>query len=118
MSKELQQQSDWYREEKATRKQKVMENKEVPKPTNPCDRPAPGKCFKCNQLDQRSNECPLRKVVHLVEIEEGKDNEVYCEPDGEGEYEEDNKDDEDGQNYLVRRLILDCSIVMLIYCRS
>ena len=106
MSKEPQPQSDRYREEKPTGKQKVVENKEVPKPTNSYARPTPGKCFKCNQPGHRSNECPLRKAVHLVEREEGEDNEVYCEPDGDEEYEKDNKDEEEGQNYLVQRLML------------
>ena len=83
-----------------------MENKEVLKPTNPYARLALGKCFKCNQLGHRSNECALRKAVHLVEREKGEDNEVYCEPNREGEYEEDSEDEEEGQNYLIRRLML------------
>ena len=31
---------------------------------------------------------------------------MYCELDGEEEYEEDNEDEEEGHNYLVRRLML------------
>ena len=49
---------------------------------------------------------PLKKVVHLVEREEGEDNKVYCGPDGDEEYEKDNEDEEEGQNYIVRRLML------------
>ena len=85
----------------------MIEAKEAPKPANPYARPTPIKCFKCNPMDQCSNDCPLRKVVHLAEREEEGDNEVYCEPDGYGDdnevYEQ---DDNEGQNYVVRKLML------------
>ena len=79
---------DRFREEKATGKQKVAEVKEAPKPANPYARPAPIKCFKCNQMAHRSSDCPLRKAIHLAEKEDGDDSEVCCEPDG---YRDDEK---------------------------
>ena len=66
---------DRFREEKTARKQNVMDNKETPKTTNPYTRPALLKCFKCNLPDHKSSDCPLRKLVHLVEREE---EEVTC----------------------------------------
>ena len=61
----------------------MVETKETPKTTNPYTRPAPVKCFKCNLPGHGSSDCSLRKVVHIVEIEEEKENEVYCDPDGD-----------------------------------
>ena len=98
---------DRFREEKATSKQKVIKAKEAPKPANPYARPALIKCFKCNQMGHRSSDCPLRKVVHLAEREKGDDNEVCYKLGGYGDddeaYEE---DDDEGHNYVVRKLIL------------
>ena len=85
----------------------MAEAKEAPMPTNPYPRPAPIKCFKCNQMGHRSSDCPLRKVVHLAEREDGDDNEVCCEPDGYGDDDEVYEEDDDkGQNYVVRKLML------------
>ena len=76
---------DCFREEKAARKHKVVDNKETPKTTNPYTRPAPVNCFKRNLSGHRSSDCHLRKVVNLVEREE----QVICEPEGyDGEEEE------------------------------
>ena len=47
----------------------MVEVKEAPKPANPYARPTPIKCFKCNQMGYRSNDCPLKKAVHLAERE-------------------------------------------------
>ena len=41
----------------------------------------------------------------MAKREEKVDNEVFCEPDSYGEDEEDYEDDE-GQNYVVRKLML------------
>ena len=101
---EVQPPKDRYRKEKAIGKQKVVDTKETPKPTNPYTRPTPIKCFKCKQLGHRSSDCPLKKNVHLVEREEEKEDEVYCEPNGDGE--EDSEDDVEGQSYVVRKLML------------
>ena len=64
----------------------MVDNNETSKTTNPYARPAAVKCFKCNLPGHRSSDCPLRKTVNLVE--RGKE-EVICEPDGDGEKEED-----------------------------
>ena len=59
------------------------------------------------QSNRSPCDCPLRKVVHLAEREDGDDNEVCYEPDGYGDddevYEE---DDDEGHNYVVRKLML------------
>ena len=85
----------------------MVEAEEAPKPANPYAWPSLVKCFKCNQIGHCSSDCLLRKPVHLAEREDGDDNEVYYEPDGyrddEEVYEE---DDEEGQNYVVRKLML------------
>ena len=78
-----------------------METKEVPKAANPYAWPAPVKCFKCNLPGHRSSDGSLRKVVHLVEREE---EEVICEPDGDGEEEEDYEEGDERCNYMVRTL--------------
>ena len=82
----------------------MMEIKEAPKTTNPYTQSTPIKCFKCNLSNHRSSDCPLRKAVHLVKREEEKEDEVYCEPDGDGE--ENSEDDVEGQSYVVRKLML------------
>ena len=51
----------------------------------------------CNQLGYQSIDCPLRKVVHLVERQEEEDNEIRCESDGDKEEEEDYEDDDGGK---------------------
>ena len=82
-----------------------MDTKEAPKASNPYARPTPGKCFKCNQGHCSCN-CPLRRAIHLADKDDENDNEVCCEPDGDGEYEEDYKDDDEGHSYVVRKLML------------
>ncbi|KAI5683539.1 hypothetical protein M9H77_04767 [Catharanthus roseus] len=60
---------------------KVAELKEGQKAaTNPYAKPILGKCYHCGQPSQRSNECPTRKHVNVVERDE---EEVFCGPDGE-----------------------------------
>ena len=82
----------------------MVETKETPKTTNPYTQSAPIKCFKCNLRGHRSSDCPLRKMVHLVERKEEKEYEVYYEPDGDGEKEA--EDDVEGQSYVVRKMML------------
>ena len=67
--REVQPDSDRFRKENAAVKQKVVETKEAPKAANPYARPAPAKCFKCNQPGHRSSDCLLMKAVHLAERE-------------------------------------------------
>ena len=100
----MQPKSDHFREEKTAGKHNVVDNKETPKTTNLYTRLAPVKCFKCNLPDHRSNDCPLRKAVHLVKREE--EEEVICEPDGEGEEKDDHEEDDERRNYVVRTLMV------------
>ena len=47
-------------------------------------KPKLGKCFKCNQPRNQSSDCPLRKIsVHMIDINEEKEGEVYCDPDSD-----------------------------------
>ena len=84
----------------------MVETKEAPKAANPYARPAPVKCFKCNQPIHCSSDYPLRRAVHLAERAAKEENEVCCEPDGDGEDEDEEnyEEDDDGQNYVVRKL--------------
>lgn len=56
------------------------QDKEAKKTDNPYARPYVGKCFRCNQQGHKSNECPTRKTINVLNQEE-KD-EINCEPDG------------------------------------
>jgi hypothetical protein len=39
-------------------------------PRNPYSRPASDKCYRCGQPGHRSNQCPKRGVVNLIELGE------------------------------------------------
>lgn len=61
----------------------VGKDKDVRITENPYAKSTMGKCFKCNQPGHKSNKCPLRKTVNIVE----KNEEIICEPDGDEEEE-------------------------------
>ena len=104
--REVQPRNDRFRENKVVGKQKVVETKEAPKAANPYARPTPVKCFKYNQPNHRSSDCPLKRAVHLVKRDDKDANEVCCETDGYRKEEEDYEDDDEGHNYVVKTLIL------------
>ncbi|XP_010276232.1 PREDICTED: uncharacterized protein LOC104611026 [Nelumbo nucifera] len=76
-----------------------------PKVVNPYAKPAPFKCFKCNEVGNRSSDCPRRKVVNMVERDEEEvgDDEVYCGPDGQ---DEEGTYDHEEYTCIVRKLML------------
>ena len=85
----------------------MVKAKEAPKLVNPYAQPTLIKNFNCNQMGHYSSDCPLRKVVHLAEREDGDDTEVFYEPDGYGDDKEVYEEEEDErQNYVVRKLML------------
>ena len=74
------------------------------KNNNPYAKPSPSKCFRCNEPRHQSKECPKRKSVNVVEMEEETcDHEVLCGPD-----DEDNGNDFEHEVYtcVVRKLML------------
>ena len=60
------------KEDKSVGKRNI-EPKESQKTSNPYAKPTSGKCFTCNQPGHRSNECPNRKSIHMVDKDEGED---------------------------------------------
>jgi hypothetical protein len=52
----------------------------IPASNNPYARPGPEKCFRCNQPGHRSNQCPKRQTINLIEtggdVEDYKDHET------------------------------------------
>ncbi|KAF2283680.1 hypothetical protein GH714_013817 [Hevea brasiliensis] len=69
-----------------------------PKTNNPYAKPIPINCYRCNEMEHRSNECPKRKFVNIIEKHD--DGAIYCGLDGEDE-EEDCEQDESA--CLMRR---------------
>ena len=81
-------------------------------PRNPYSRPASDKCYRCGQPGHRSNQCPKRGVVNLIEPGEGTNLEAErIEDEAEYTYEEEEiTEGDDGEllshSLVVRRLLL------------
>ncbi|KAG6737261.1 hypothetical protein POTOM_058775 [Populus tomentosa] len=80
-------------------------------PRNPYARPTSDKCYRCGQQGHRSNQCPKRGAVHLVEQGEGIDEAERIENETEYLYgEEEITGGDDGEllsrSLVVRRLLL------------
>ena len=61
------------------------------------------KFYKCGEVGHRSNECPKRKAMNVVEKDDDAvENEVY-EPDGDDDYEEYEQEE---YTCVVRKLML------------
>lgn len=83
----------------------------VPIPTqnqNSYAKPTPGKCFKCNQVGHKSNDCPLKKMANVAkEIEEKEEEE---EPESSAEFEDEQimvaEDEGEYINCVVQRVLL------------
>ncbi|XP_040994264.1 uncharacterized protein LOC121240799 [Juglans microcarpa x Juglans regia] len=99
----------------SSRDQRTQNNYQVPKantiPTgtrggtsqNPYNKPIAGKCFRCNQPGHRSNECPARKSVNLVDGDDPT-KESDDESEEDGEFVE--GDEGDLVNCVIQRLLL------------
>ena len=58
------------------------------KNNNPCARPFGVKCYRCGEVGHRSNECPKRNAVNVVEKDDDVVENEMCRPDGGDYYEE------------------------------
>ena len=60
----------------------------LPKTSNHYARPLCVKCYRCEEVGHRSNECPKRKIVNVMEKDDDfVENEVY-NPDWDDDYED------------------------------
>ncbi|GKB98265.1 reverse transcriptase [Tanacetum coccineum] len=91
------------KEDKSVGKRNI-ENKESQKASNPYTKPTSGKCFRCNQPRHRSNECPNRRSIHMVDKDEVED--MLCQPDGD-EYDDELEYEAEYQPInVIRKLML------------
>ena len=73
------------------------------KNNNPYAKPFNAKCYRCGEVGHRSNECPKRKAVNVVEKDDDVAEDEVCEPDGDDDYEDYGQEE---YNCVVRKLML------------
>ena len=73
------------------------------KNNNPYAKPFGVKCYRCGEVGHRSNECPKRKAVNVVEKDDDVVENEVCGHDGDNDYEEYEQEE---YTYVVRKLML------------
>ena len=73
------------------------------KNNNPYAKPFGVKCYKCGEVGHRSNECPKRKAVNVVEKDDDVVENEVCGPHGDDDYEEYKQEE---YTCVVRKLML------------
>ena len=58
------------------------------KNNNPYTKSFNAKCYRCGEVGHRSNECPKRKAVNVVEKDDDVAEDEVCEPDGDDDYQD------------------------------
>ena len=70
---------------------------------NPYAKPFGVKCYRCGEIGYRSNECPKRKAMNVMENDDDVVENEVCGPDGDDDYEEYEQEE---YTYVVRKLML------------
>jgi hypothetical protein len=72
----------------------------IPASNNPYAKPRPKKCFRCNQPGHRSNQCPKRQTINLIETR------------GDTEDEEDHETGDDMLEYEATEAFADEGVLL------
>ncbi|PKU65568.1 hypothetical protein MA16_Dca024876 [Dendrobium catenatum] len=84
---------------------KAQPKAKAPQQNNPYAKPGTLKCFRCFQPGHKSNECPQRQQLQLLENEEG---EHSLEPDEQGDRDVDELEGDDGEPVIcvIEKLLI------------